>query len=259
MRAVIVVGLVLLGPLASAQTAPLETYLAYSGTATVRHGSDFLYGERHVLHFRDGQLTERVVLYTCRNGAAFARKTVHYIDPLAPDFVLEDVSTGMREGLESRPSGRAVFFRADRADAERRHEIAVERGLVVDAGFDQFVRDEWDALMSGRTATMRFLVPSRLRDISFDVEHLRSDRFGDIPVEVFRLKLSGFWGWFLPGIDVDYSRADHVLVHYDGLSDLRDKSNANYQAEITFPLDDRKVADAQALHVLLETQLEACK
>jgi hypothetical protein len=61
---------------ALAAPRPGDRYLSYSGIATARHSAEFLYGEHHVLLYRDGRLAERVVLYTCRDGSAFARKTV---------------------------------------------------------------------------------------------------------------------------------------------------------------------------------------
>src|SRR5580658_8425948 len=86
--------LLLSTPLTSIAASADEHLLSYSGTATARHSSEFIYGERHLLRYRDEQLAERLVLYTCRDGSAFARKTVSYVEPMAPDFVLDDAANG---------------------------------------------------------------------------------------------------------------------------------------------------------------------
>jgi hypothetical protein len=78
--------------------------------ALARHSPQFLYGERHVLLYRGGGLAERVVLYTCRDSSAFARKSASYADSLAPDFLLEDVSNGMREGCVPMPTAGRCFI-----------------------------------------------------------------------------------------------------------------------------------------------------
>lgn len=260
---------------ASLMAAPSDGYLAYTGVATSRHSSDFLYGEHHVLLYRGGRLAERVVLYTCRDGSAFARKTVNYVDPLAPDFFVEDVTDGMREGirtvalesaqpqahsgLSAGAATRTVFFRPGARDAEKFGPLPSVPGLVADAGFDEFVQAHWDALRQGKPLEMRFLVPSRLDDYGFEVEHLRSDMVQGTPVEVFRLKLSGIWGWFLPGIDVSYSAADHVLVRYDGVSDLRDKDGNNFKTTIEFAPQDRNAATEQAMQELRQARLVPCR
>lgn len=250
------------GLAAAAAAAPANVadgYVSYSGTAHVRHASEFLYGERHVLHYRGGQLRERVVLYTCSDGSAFARKTVSYVDPLAPDFLLEDFGTGLREGIRSGPDGRFVFFKPNASDAEQSGTLPRVMGLVADAGFDEFVRSNWQRLVAGDAVQMPFLVPSRLEDYRFQVQHLRSEDFAGTPTEVFRLRLSGFWGWFLRGIDVYYSTGARVLVHYDGLSDLRDPAGDPFKAEIDFPGAARGPASEQDMQAAREAPLHSCR
>jgi len=243
----------------AALAAPADGYFTYSGTATDRRTGAFLYGERHVLRYESGRLSERGVLYTCRDGTPFARKFVRYVDAAAPDFLLEDAATGLREGIRSDGGGRTVFFRAHRSERDRSGPLPAVPGLVADAGFDEFVRSNWQRLLHDETLQMRFLVPSRLDDFAFQVQHLRSEPYDGVPAEVFRLRLSGFWGWFLPSIDVYYSAKERVLVRYDGLSDLRNAAGDNLQAELTFKPEDRRDADAHALQELLEARLSACK
>jgi hypothetical protein len=244
---------------------PRDGYVSYSGVADVRHAATFLYGEQHVLQYAQGRVAERVVLYTCRDGSAFARKIVTSVDgaPTAPDFIFEDTSDGMAEGIRPAhpPSQvqRTVFFRANAHASEKSGPVPDVPGLVADAGFDEFVRAHWDSLMDGAVSQMHFLLPSRLDDYSFQVERLRHELVGGTPTEVFRLRLSGIWGWFLPGIDVYYSDADHVLVRYDGLSDLRDASGDNFKAVIDFPPQQRKAADAAIMQQALQAPLAPCR
>jgi hypothetical protein len=246
---------------AAASVALGESYVTYAGAATALKTEKFAYGEQHVLRIKDGKLAERVVLYTCRDGSAFARKTSSYADELAPSFVLEDASNGMREGIRDgdRPGGsRTVFYRASRADAEKSGPLPRVPGLVADSGFDDFVRSNWQALAAGQSLTMHFLVPSRLDDVGFRVQRLRSDRVDGIPVEVFRLKLSGIFGWFLPGIDVYYGAADHVLLRYVGLSDLRDAALDNMAVNIAFNPNERRPAAPRDFKDAGQARLAPC-
>jgi hypothetical protein len=236
-----------------------DTYVVYSGTAVAQRGDQFLYHEQHVLRYRDGKIAERVVLYTCRDGSPFARKEVVYVDAFSPDFVLEDASNGMREGIRSAGKSREVFFRGDSSAPEKTSPLPAVHGLVADAGFDEFVRAHWNDLLAGHSLEMDFLVPSRLDDINFKVQHVRSDETDGVPVEVFRLKLAGILGWVAPSIDVYYSTKDRTLVRYVGLSDLRDRSNQNFNALIDFRPADRKPGDEQALLNAKRAPLGPCK
>ena len=248
--------------LPAAALAPVadSEVLTYSGTATLLNNRGFLYGEKHVLLRRNGKIAEREVLYTCRDGSAFARKSVVYVDPLAPNFVFEDASNGMLEGVRSDGEGREVFFRAGPREAEKIGALPAVPALVVDAGFDEFVHTNWPALLAGRSIGMNFLVPSRLHDIGFRVRHQGRDRADGVPVEVFRLNLAGILGWILPGIDVYYDAREQVLMRYVGLSDLRDAAgDSNLKVDVSFHPGDRSPADLQDLERAKRARLKPCK
>lgn len=238
------------------QAAP-ETYLTYTGAATVLGSNRFLYGERHTLHFVEDRLAERVVLYTCADGSAFARKRVSYIDGFAPDFELIDSRSGLREGMRSTIAGRVVFFRDNGNAPERSQALARGADFIADAGFDDFVRARWDELMAGQKIRVDFLVPSRLQFFSFQLKHLRAENSQN--AEMFRLVLSGIWGWFLPGIDVYYGRSRHDLMRYDGLSNLRDATNGNYKVHIMFAESARQIATAEAWAAANRASIAPCR
>jgi hypothetical protein len=235
-----------------------EEYVEYSGAASARHKPDFLYGERHIMLFSDGRLAERTVLYTCANGTPFARKQVTYVQAAAPDFDFDDMSNGMQEGVRSEGAARSMFFRANRVDAEKTAPLPPTPGLVVDTGFDAFIQAHWSELMRDSAVPLRFLVPSRMQVMNFEVGHLRADRFEDKPTEVFRMKLSGILGLLFAGIDVAYDAAEHRLVQYEGLSDLRDAGGENLQANIVFHANERKSSSAEALADAKSAPLAPC-
>ena len=236
-----------------------DDYVTYSGIAVAQHTRHLLYGEKHVLIYREGKIAERVVLYTCRDGSAFARKTVSYDGSLAPNFVLDDASNGMHEGIRGDASGRSVFFRASNAAAEKTGALPQVSGLVADAGFDEFVRVNWQSLLTGNSLSMRFLIPSRVDDLRFRVGHLRSDVLDGKAVEVFRLQLAGALGWILPGIDVYYGAVDRVLMRYVGLSDLRDASQDNMKVDIAFHPRDRTAAGARDIDAARQARIAPCQ
>jgi hypothetical protein len=151
-----------------------------------------------------------------------------------------------------------VFFRANRIEPEKSAPLPPTADLVADAGFDAFIQTHWSALMHGAPLPLRFLVPSRLQLMSFEVQHMRSDRLDGKPTEVFRMKLSGILGLVLPGIEVAYDAADHILVHYEGLSDLRDASGDNLQASIVFHGAERGPGSAQAIAAAQAATLAPC-
>jgi hypothetical protein len=246
------------GALAAQPAVAAEEYLGYFGVAASQRSGQVLYDEKHVLLYRDGRLVERVVLYTCADGTAFARKTATYDEPLAPSFLFEDISNGVREGVRA-GAPRLVFFRGADGKTEKSAPLPAVQGLVIDSGFDEFIRANWYALISASSLPMQFLVPSRLEAMNFQVQHLRGGSQDGIPVEVFRLKVQGLVGWIAPSIDVSYSEREHVLLRYEGMSDLRDKSGENLRADITFRSSDRKPTDAAEAAAAKSVRLVACR
>ena len=132
----ICLGILALGVWVSAhpRAEEAEQYLAYSGIAASQRTGQPLYGENHVLRFEDGRLAARVVLYTCPDGTPFARKVATYEEPLAPSFSFEDVTNGVREGVEA-GERRRVFFRGVDQKPEKSMALQALPGLVVDSGF----------------------------------------------------------------------------------------------------------------------------
>lgn len=72
----------------------------YEGEARDPDSGALLYREKHLVRLSEGEPQERLVLYRCADGTAFALKQVDYrTSRTAPEFTLEDVRTGYREGL----------------------------------------------------------------------------------------------------------------------------------------------------------------
>lgn len=203
----------------------------YALATDLRDGAP-LYREEHLVRQRDGRLAERLVLYRCLDGSAFARKRVRYgEDPAAPSFQLEDARSGYREGAERTREGLRVAWTAP-GEAEAA-ALLPPGPMVADAGFDEWVRAAWEPLSGGQPKSMQFLVPSRLRTYRFEVSPVAA---ATPDLRVFRLQLGGWLGWLAPSIEVAYDAQTRRLVRFEGLSNLRDDAGeAPLKVRIEFP------------------------
>ncbi|MGQ0801447.1 MAG: hypothetical protein ACT4NL_15220 [Pseudomarimonas sp.] len=204
---------------------------AYIGEARTLEGKP-IYEEHHLVRFVDGQPAERLVTYRCPDGQAFARKQVDYGTPLfAPTFRLQDQRFGYVEGFAKGDA----FVQAGSAAAEEREAINAGANLVVDAGFDEFVRQHWDELQAGKSVGLEFLVPSRLSAYKFKLRKIRSETMFDAPASVFQLAVSGLLGWFADPLEAGYRDSDRRLMHFQGLTNIRQTLDSNIVAQIRFP------------------------
>ncbi len=217
-------------------------------------GSDrLLYREEHLLR-RDGDRPiERLVLYRCPDGVAFARKRVDYRrSATAPDFELVD-ARGYREGLR-REGAQTVVWSGNKPPRPLR---ASAGPLVADAGFDEFLRESWPRLAAGESRSLAFVVPAFGRSVPFEVRSLGRKGSGDATVQRFELRLDGLLGTFTPSISVDYAIADRRLRRFVGLTNVRDGRGDQIEARIDFPQPPQPV-DTQRWQAAEAQPLAAC-
>jgi hypothetical protein len=242
---------VLLGGIAPAQAR----LTAEDGLARDPDNARLLYREAHLIRREGERPVERLVMYRCPSGAAFARKRVDYRDSvLAPAFELVD-ARGYREGLR-REAGRVVLWTGAKPGKPLKPSASATP-LVADAGFDEFLRAHWASLAAGRPQPLAFAVPAYGRSLALKVRssgvHARD---GD-RMKRFELRLDGLLGAVAPTIRVEYDVIDKRLRRFHGPTNIRDHRGSQIKAEIDFPQPPRMV-DAQHWRAALDEPLTRC-
>lgn len=233
----------------------------FTGYARDPQTNTLLYVESHYVKRLGSNDEQRVVLYRCdEQGPAFARKTLSYASGrLAPDFRFEDARLGYLEGLQRKGPLKSVFLRDGRDVPERNASLKTNQSLVADAGFDEFVRQNWSQLEAGESLRFYFLVPSRLDYLSFKIKKVGETRIDNEPASIIQLNLSGVLGWFLPNIEVSYRQRDRALMRYAGVTNVRDLQSRNVVARIDFPATERRLTDPLDFDALRQQPLiERC-
>lgn len=114
----------------------------------------------------------------------------------------------------------------------KRSSVDVSDNLVVDAGFDNLVRQNWDKIVSGESVKFRFLAPTRGTDYAFIVEpaqsqSLNADYVVQIRPDSIVLK------FVMDPILLGYNDKG-ALTAYSGLTNVRDNADQNYTANIRY-------------------------
>lgn len=236
------------------------TDLRVTGLARDPRSQQLLYVESHYIHNAGQNGEQRVVLYRCGiDGPAFARKELQYGPTREiPEFTLTDARTGYQEGLRRAERGLRVFQRPANGAPPRDVPIDATGMLVADAGFDAFVRAQWNELEAGRTVRFSFLVPSKLDALPFKISKHAETQIEGVPASVIRLALSGVLGWVVPNIDVTYRKSDRMLLRYEGVTNMRDVKGANLVARIDFPNTERRETTVDLAAVRAEPLTSRC-
>jgi len=242
----------------SASAEEPDSYLAYDGEARSGDGTTVVYREHHVLRSHDGTLAERVVIYACPDGTAFARKRLAYApSPLAPDVRFEDARSGSFQFLDSVKGERHLRSRDSAAAKPIDMVVPAKAGLVADAGFDEFIRRSWSKLISATPVGFDILLLSDGSVLHLKAIHAKHEQLAGEDVDVFRVSLSGLLGLIAPNIDVTYSSSDHALRRFEGISNIRNANGHQSKTIIDFPALAHRRVGGQAWQEAINSPLHA--
>ena len=244
---VVAVALCVLAPSVRASLVAVE------GEARDPKNNRLLYREAHLIRSSGATPVERIVLYRCPNGVAFARKRVDYrSSALAPEFELID-ARGYREGLRRERGQTMLWSGSDAATSIG----APKTTLVADAGFDEFLRQRWPQLTAGQPQSLAFAVPALKRSLPFKIRSTGIRGRGDDKVHRFELRLDGLLGALMSSIAVEYDADDRRLRRFTGLTNVRDVRGEQISAQIEFPQAPQP-AEAQRWQAAATQPLAAC-
>lgn len=112
---------------------------------------------------------ENSVIYRAPNGEVIAEKSVLWDSSRTqPEVVQQDFRTGERIQVE-RGEQWLLSYRENHRSAVEQVSLALQSIDVVDAGFDQKVRDHWDGLVDGDRLRVMFAAPALQRVVPLRV------------------------------------------------------------------------------------------
>lgn len=241
----------------SPSSAVARHWETYVGEATDLDSGEWRYRERHWVQYAPS-LSQRLVIYECADGRAFARKWLDYRrSSLAPDFVLQDVGQGTVEGAIV-TTQRASSFRLEADGSARVHVLPTDAVDLIDAGFDVWIASRWGDLIDGEPQRIPLLIPSRGESYEFAVQ--RRDVSADSPTGhvLLQARLANWFGFWLPKIEVTYRQTDRWLTRFEGPTNLRGADNRPLNVRIDFP-ELPKDASAKDWTDAFTQPLETCQ
>ncbi|NQX88729.1 MAG: hypothetical protein HRT77_08690 [Halioglobus sp.] len=207
--------LVLLGLLFSENISWAQQPSYALGNAYDRDSGKLLYSEQHACDTINRQC---IVLYKDTAGNVIAEKELDYtFHNSSPALVMVDY----------------------RRDTEVIIPFSGASDLVVDAGFDNFVREQWDSLIAEKAVRFRFRVigfdsPLNMKVVSIPNSHC-SDSQLCLSVNIDSWLLRNF----VDPIQLYYSREDRTLQRYSGVSNLKEENGASMQVDIFYDYENR--------------------
>lgn len=174
----------------------------------------------------------------------------HHVDYYAPDMVRiaykrltypslarqpaieqEDLARNLQISVE--PQEEVIKMVRKENGEVRNMEIERSPDMVIDAGFDAYIKDAWSSLLADEASHVEFVVAGvdRTLRMKIEVTDKRDDRVD------FRVSANNFFlGLFFPPIELTYSR-DRKLMRYAGFSNV---TIARDQRDVVITFDHYK-------------------
>lgn len=209
----------------------------FTGTASSDDGS-VIYEERHTVDgtcvdgvFRPEQ--HEVAYFKPGADESFARKSLEYdASVLRPtvDFIQPTFDEQM-EITYPEAETLVINWQTPRGDSER-FEVTFPPTTVVDSGFDNFVRQNWQAVVTGEPVEFQFLGPTRGEHYGFVLEPVENNRVD--ADHVVQIRPTGMVLRFLVDPIVLGYNNEGALSDYLGLTNIRKNVDENYTAHIRY-------------------------
>ncbi len=200
------------------------------GTAYAPGSEQILYTESYTKN----SATRAQVKYESAEGGLLADKQLDFShDKHAPDIVRNDYRLNLMLTITTK-NNKTLLQAQRKGEDALDATLEVEDKLVIDAGFDFFVQDQWHDLMQGEDVKFRYLVPARNKAIKLKLR--QRDCAPAAPQKVcFRVKPTN---WIIaavmPPIDLEYDSNSLRLMRFSGFGQLPDSKGKSQEVDIHY-------------------------
>ncbi|MBC7487977.1 MAG: hypothetical protein H7282_14645 [Cytophagaceae bacterium] len=210
-----------------------EEYLTYQGIATDLKSNKFYYLEEHMETIDHHVLKHAVIQYKDSAGAVIAKKAINYSgNKVTPVFEQNDYRDGYTEGVSFSGNKLVLKFRKNKKETLKTKSIDIPDNLVVDGGFNYYIKSNWIDLIAGKTKVFNFAVPSQLNYFAFKL-YKDSQKNDEI---VFKMEPDNYiLRKLVDPIRVTYKVSTKRIIKYEGLSNINDKKGNSYLVKIMYP------------------------
>jgi hypothetical protein len=170
---------------------------------------------RYVEHHQYLPSGEHLVTYFDVNGEIIATKAMRYPGlPQHPEISQSDLTRNI--DVRTRVINQTLEMIRYDSDRVRTHEIPLDETIIVDAGFDSFVRNNWHGFVENVPQAYKFAVAGQGRLLKVNITKQAVS-----PGETaFVIKPSNpFIRMLMPDIHLRYNQ-DRRLIAYEGLTNL---------------------------------------
>lgn len=208
-----------------------------TGSAYSIDGNQLLYREYYT---GINENREVMVKYAKPDGSVFATKTLTYSGLVTqPEFELHDKRDD--EKVSARFTAGRLVLSHSLNYATNEKTIMDNASLVIDAGFDAFIQENWDKLTTGKKVNFVFALPTRVDTIRLQAKEVPADKSllaSSSNPKSWRYFViapaNKFASIFATPIHLAYEPSQKYLMRYHGRSNLDNDKGGNWDVRIEY-------------------------
>jgi hypothetical protein len=176
------------------------------------------------------------VEYSEPDGRVFGHKKLDFSQSkMTPSFSQVNERNGEKIGVTQSGGKLNIVYQENRAAKEEKASVKLAAGMIVDAGFDAFIKQYWDALEAGKNMDIEYLVPSKQTTFSFRFSKASCVEGTADGAQCFALTpVSWLVKLAVDPIVVAYDPADKRLLRFTGRANICDEQGKYQTVDIQY-------------------------
>lgn len=213
----------------------VQTPSSALGQAYSLESGELLYTEQH----QQLPNQQHNVVYFEPDGEVFARKQIDFSTSLIrPSFQQRNQRNGEDIQVTQQADGFLIRYR-ESSDSKVETEVVSDKAnMVIDAGFDAFVRQYWQPLMTGKAMDIEYLVPSKQTTFSFRFQ--QASCLAETPENAVCFTLSPVSWLVKMAVDpivVAYDKDQKQLLRFTGRANISNAKGKYQSVDIRYQYD----------------------
>ena len=187
---------------------------------------------RYVEHHQYFESGQHQVRYYAPDGSVLMRKNIQYPGlPQHPDIHQIDLTRDTE--IQMRTEDDKTSVEIQRKNKRQSRTVAVSADCIIDAGFDSYIRANWDQFIEAPEQQFQFLVAGQTRLIGMSIRRTSDGDQADEPA-TFLIKPRGWLvGLFVTETHLEYDQ-QRRLIGYRGMSNLKADEGQSKSVVIKF-------------------------
>ncbi|WP_421920388.1 hypothetical protein [Marinifilum sp.] len=209
----------------------------YEGVAKDKKSKQIIYKEVHEELFKEGKHIGTITWFVCKNNIEFAKRELDFSKSFQkPSYKLIDNRNGLIEEVTHKGGNHFdIRYRKNTNSKLKKKNIYVPEPAVVDGGFNYFIKNNWDRIISEEHINFNFLSAAFQNYFNFIIHRAKEKEKADNIIVLKMESKRTLLKLIMNPIYIAYDANTKRICHYEGISNIRDANGSSYKAILQYP------------------------